>query len=227
VRIAACARPIPPSGPSFTTSSGLLGICKTHPRENLRRFARRVLTRALSALSRFAPPGSVYLDHTNEAARQMARRSNAKQSKPLVTVETLCENDGESHQLESVAGLLHADLFTTFLRCHGCYARRSYFDAVAIVAGSVLKKQTHKLATATATSRLVITLTRSRVWCHASAAPARQSAIESAFGVKPRCRARFEVSAQCCVSPVHRVRVASLRHVCTVAASVRVTVTCV
>lgn len=106
--------------------------------------ARTLVTRARAAVDRFSPPGSAY---TQEAT--MVERSSFHivwKAEQLCAIVAALRDDYEYGGLESVAELVHADLFDDFLEIADELRSKGFMAPAAVVAGSVLEEHLRKLA---------------------------------------------------------------------------------
>jgi hypothetical protein len=94
-------------------------------------------TRLLAAIERLSPPGSVYRD----AAER--RRSSVNE---LASVAQGLLEDIEAGYHQTVAEVIHADVFADFLDMASELQTKRYKDAAAVIAGSSLEEHLRKLA---------------------------------------------------------------------------------
>jgi hypothetical protein len=107
----------------------------------------KAFSTTLSAIRRLAPPGSVYADGVQEYEGHL--------TKGVVTISLALEpargmlqalrHDYEAGYLQSVAELIHADVFADFLEMADYLLQQGYKDPAAVIAGSVLEEHLRKL----------------------------------------------------------------------------------
>ncbi len=107
--------------------------------------ARGIVTRAAAAIERFAPPGSVYVTEAN-AIRAHDTATLSWKADHLCAVVRALRDDYEMGGFESVAELVHADVFDDFLDMAQELLDKTYLGPAAVVAGSVLEEHLRKLA---------------------------------------------------------------------------------
>jgi hypothetical protein len=100
-----------------------------------------------SAISRLAPPGSVYARNMKFSENYLTGSSiNLSLAvEPLRGILRALRNDYEAGYLQSVVELVHADVFADFLDMADYLLEQHYKDPAAVVAGSVLEEHLRKL----------------------------------------------------------------------------------
>lgn len=106
----------------------------------------------MRAIERYAPAQSVYISD----AQRVADDDGALQWKAeqLCAVVVALREDYEAGGMQTVAELLHADLFDDFLELAGELLDKGYVPPAAVVAGSVLEEHLRKLADTREIARL-------------------------------------------------------------------------
>lgn len=106
--------------------------------------ARRIATRALAAIRRYAPPGSAYEDDAaNVVELEHHDRWKAEQ---LTAIVHALRDDYAIGGLVAVEEIVHADLFDDFLGMANELLSKGFIGPAAVLAGSVLEEQLRKLA---------------------------------------------------------------------------------
>jgi hypothetical protein len=108
--------------------------------------AQRIFTRCRAALDRYAPAGSVYLDDAQGIIEQQDSASLIWQTEQLLAVVEALRDDYQAGAMQSVAELVHADVFDDLLVQAAELLDKNYLGAATVVAGAVLEEQLHKLA---------------------------------------------------------------------------------
>lgn len=107
--------------------------------------ARRIITRARAAISRFAPPGSAYEDE----AMTIVESENAAKSwkaQQLTAIVHALRDDYSFGGLTAVEEIVHADLFDDFLGMANELLAKGFVGPASVLGGSVLEEQLQKLA---------------------------------------------------------------------------------
>jgi hypothetical protein len=99
-----------------------------------------IVTLFLAAIERLAPPGSIYVK-TSKACAQ-----DAHVSPVLLGAIKALRADYEAGRLQSIAELIHAEVFEDFLEMGDYLIQQGYKDAAAVVVGSVLEQHLRKLS---------------------------------------------------------------------------------
>lgn len=102
---------------------------------------RKLHTRALSAIDRYAPPNSVY----QKQAEGM--RLNPNLAPEVGQLLAALRDDYVEGGMRSLSELVHASLFDDFLEMAGELHDKGFHGPAAVVAGSVLEEHVRKLAT--------------------------------------------------------------------------------
>jgi hypothetical protein len=101
---------------------------------------RRLHTRCLSAIDRFAPPGSVYQKQAEEM------RAPPSWVTDLAQMLEALRDDYATGGMRSVAELVHASLFDDLLEMASELQLKGFHAPAAVLAGSVLEEHLRKLA---------------------------------------------------------------------------------
>jgi hypothetical protein len=106
--------------------------------------ARTMRTRMTAAIDRLSKPGSAY----REQAAEIDAEPHADEKKVvwLLGVLQALRADYEAGYMQSVAELVHADLFADFLEMASELQDKGFKDPAAVLAGSVLEEHLRKLA---------------------------------------------------------------------------------
>jgi hypothetical protein len=105
-----------------------------------RDIANRLHMRCLSAIERFAPPGSYY----HKRAAQYA--SNSSGTLTLAAILEALRDDYKSGGMQTVTELVHAALFDDFLDMAAELNEKGFHGPAAVLAGCVLEEHLRKLA---------------------------------------------------------------------------------
>lgn len=106
--------------------------------------ARAMRTRMMAAIGRLSVPGSAY----REQAREIDANPYADEKKvvSLVGVLRALRDDYAAGYMQTIAELVHADLFADFLEMASELQEKGFKDPAAVLAGSVLEEHLRKLA---------------------------------------------------------------------------------
>lgn len=100
----------------------------------------------LSALKKYAPPASPHVDHA-EAVLKQGGLSNDWCRGQLIGIVQALRYEYASGALQSIAELVHADLFTDFLQMARHQAEKGFKDPGAVIAAGVFEQHLRRLAT--------------------------------------------------------------------------------
>ena len=103
-----------------------------------------VLTLMFTAIERLAPPGSRYVENAR-AYNKVLGGFLGNALSPLAGILQALRADYEAGYLQSVAELIHADLFSDFLEMAYYLLEQGYKDPCAVIAGTVLEGHLRKL----------------------------------------------------------------------------------
>ena len=109
-----------------------------------REVRNEVLTLLEATIDRLAPPGSAYRKRAEDACTKYGR-DNSYNISILTGVLKALRADIEANRLETVAELIHADVFADFLEMAQYLQSEGYKDAAAVICGSVLEGHLRKL----------------------------------------------------------------------------------
>jgi hypothetical protein len=104
--------------------------------------AQAIGTRLKAAILRLSPPGGDYARKASECDKG-SPGYNAEQ---LFGILLALRADLDAGYVQSLAELLHADVFADFLEMADELQRAGFKDAAAVIAGSVLEEHLRKLA---------------------------------------------------------------------------------
>src|SRR5437870_3700486 len=104
-------------------------------------FEEQMVTLMGSAIERFAPKESAYLEQVKKAQKLHARASIWNYIAILKVLRT-AYSEGF---MQSVIEVIHADLFADFLEMADHLVTQGYKDASAVLAGGVLEEHLRKL----------------------------------------------------------------------------------
>lgn len=110
---------------------------------------KRIETRLMSAIERFAPSGSIYLN----AANKVRGHSGSNIVQLTGILEALGDDLADGY-LFTVEELIHGDVFDDFLEMANELLKKGYKDSAAVISGSVLEEHIRKLAGKNALSLL-------------------------------------------------------------------------
>lgn len=105
---------------------------------------RLLLTRALAAIERTAPPTSAYTTQAHNVA--VSTLWNGAKARELVAIVRALRDDYAEGAMQSVEELVHADLFGDFIDMAMELHDKRFIGPAAVVAGSVLEEHLRKLA---------------------------------------------------------------------------------
>lgn len=106
---------------------------------------QRLLTRAVAAIERLAPPGSRYVVDAQGEDSYFGALFDLPR---LAAILQALRDDYEAGHVRSVEQLIHADVFEDFLEMADELQGHGYKDPAAVIAGSVLEEHLRKLASA-------------------------------------------------------------------------------
>jgi hypothetical protein len=104
-----------------------------------------LLTLMVATIERFAPPGSMYLTSTRATMKKMGEY-NAVNVPYVVGNLRALRAAYDSGYLETVAELVHAEMFADFLEMAEYLLSGGYKDPAAVLGGSVLEERLRQLA---------------------------------------------------------------------------------
>jgi len=102
----------------------------------------------VSAIHRLSPPGSIYAVSLRGHEEALANHSAVALSRGLDTVSGMLaglRSEYEAGYLQSVAELVHADIFADFLEMADYLLQQGYRDSAAVITGSVLESHLRTL----------------------------------------------------------------------------------
>lgn len=103
---------------------------------------RAITTRLMAAIVRLAPQGSVYFEQASEVTG-----NQGPMMQDLAGIILALRADIEAGYVDTLAELVHAEVFADFLGMADELQHKGYKDAAAVITGSVLEEHLRKLAT--------------------------------------------------------------------------------
>lgn len=104
-----------------------------------------LVTSLADAIQRFAPPGSAYREKAEQVARYHGMGNLHHQQLVLYGILKSLRTAYAGGYLQSMQELVHADVFSDFLKMAEYLVEEGYKDAAAVIGGSVLEEGIRKL----------------------------------------------------------------------------------